>query len=361
MPRPIQALIHLDALQNNLSQARRHARARRVWAVVKANAYGHGIERVLPALDAADGLALLDLAEAERARAAGWRKPILLLEGFFAARDLELVDRLSLDTVVHDGSQIVLLAAHRSPSRIAVHLKVNTGMNRLGFPVPQVGGALATLHALPHVQVSTATMHFANADAPDDGGPAGVAAQLRAFDRALADWTGLRSMANSAALFMQPQVLGDWVRPGIALYGGTPCAGRPAAAFGLQAAMTLRSSLIAVQQLNTGDCVGYGSRWRAAQPCRIGVVACGYADGYPRVAPEGTPVAVDGTIVPLAGRVSMDMITVDLSSAPDAKVGSTVELWGHQVPIDTVAELCGTVGYELMCALAPRVPVEVID
>jgi alanine racemase len=361
MPRPIQAVVHLDALRNNLAQARLHARARRVWAVVKANAYGHGIERVLPAFDAADGLALLDLAEAEHARAAGWRKPILLLEGFFAARDLDLVDRLSLDTVVHDDSQIALLAAHRSPGRIAVHLKVNTGMNRLGFPVPQVASALAKLQALPYVQVSTATMHFANADATDDGGPAGVAAQLRAFDRALADWTGLRSMANSAALFLQPQVGGDWVRPGIALYGGTPCAGRPAASFGLRAAMTLRSSLIAVQQLERGDCVGYGSRWRATQSCRIGVVACGYADGYPRVAPEGTPVAVDGQIVPLAGRVSMDMITVDLSDAPDAKVGSTVELWGHQVPIDTVAELSGTVGYELMCALATRVPVEVID
>ncbi len=361
MPRPIQALIHHDAMRNNLAQARMHAGARRVWAVVKADAYGHGVERVLPALDAADGLALLDLAEAERARAAGWRKPILLLEGFFEARDLELIDRLSLDTVVHDDSQIALLAAHRASGPIAVHLKVNTGMNRLGFPLPRFAGALAKLQAIPHVQVSTATMHFANADATDDGGPAGVAAQMRAFDRALVNWAGLRSMANSAALFMQPQVGGDWVRPGIALYGGTPCAGRPAVGFGLRPAMTLRSTLIAVQKLERGDCVGYGSRWRATQPCRVGVVACGYADGYPRVAPEGTPVAVDGHIVPLAGRVSMDMITVDLSGAPDAIVGSTVELWGEQVSIDTVAELSGTVGYELMCALAPRVPVEVID
>lgn len=361
MPRPIQALVHLGALRHNLDAARRHACARRVWAVVKANAYGHGVERVLPALEAADGLALLDLGEAQRARAAGWRKPILLLEGFFEARDLEVVDRLSLVTVVHDDSQIALLRAFKGQCRIAVHVKINTGMNRLGFPLWRCAAAMAQLQAMPHLDVSTATMHFANADAPDDGGPAGVAAQLEAFDRALAGWHGQRSLANSAALFMQPQVGGDWVRPGIALYGGTPCAGRASAEFGLRPAMTLRSTLIAVQELTAGDCVGYGSRWRAARPCRIGVVACGYADGYPRVAPEGTPVAVDGQIVPLAGRVSMDMITVDLSSAPAARVGSTVELWGEQVPIDTVAELSGTVGYELMCALAPRVPVEAID
>lgn len=361
MPRPIQAVIHLDALRNNLAQARRHAGTRRVWAVVKANAYGHGLERVLPAFEPADGLALLDLAEAERARAAGWRKPILLLEGFFAARDLELVERLSLDTMVHDAGQIDMLESHRSGRPFAVHLKINTGMNRLGFPVSQVSRALGRLQSMQHVKVSTATMHFANADAIDDGGPAGVAAQLRTFDQALTNWAGERSIANSAALFMQPQVGGDWVRPGIALYGGTPCAGRPATSFGLRAAMTLRSSLIAIQDLQPGDCVGYGARWRAAQPCRIGVVACGYADGYPRVAPEGTPVAVGGQVVPLAGRVSMDMITVDLSHAPDAHVGGAVELWGSQVAIDTVAELSGTVGYELMCALAPRVPVEVVD
>lgn len=361
MPRPIQALIHLDALRNNVAHARASAGGRRVWAVVKANAYGHGIERVVPALEAADGLALLDLAEAERARAVGWRKPILLLEGFFAATDLPIVERLDLATVVHEESQIGYLAAYRGARPIDVHLKINTGMNRLGFPVQDVGRALATLQAMSHVRVTTATMHFANADAADDGGPSGVSAQLSAFDSALAGWTGLRSMANSAALFMQPHVIGDWVRPGIALYGGSPCAGRSAASFGLQPAMTLRSALIAVQQLQRGDCVGYGSRWRAAKACRIGVVACGYADGYPRVAPEGTPVAVEGFIVPLVGRVSMDMITVDLSDAPRAQVGSSVELWGGQVPIDTVAEKSGTVGYELMCALAPRVPVEVID
>ena len=363
MPRPIAALIHLDALRHNLARARAQAGARRVWAVVKANAYGHGIERALPALDAADGLALLDLAEAERARAAGWRKPILLLEGFFEPRDLELVERLRLSTVVHDQAQIEMLRAHRfNGSRIDVQVKFNTGMQRLGFALARAGAVLAELAAVESVQVSTLLMHFANADAADGGpGSAAVSAQLAAFHAVAAGWRGQTSVANSAALYLRPEVGGDWVRPGIALYGGTPASGTAAAQFGLRAAMTLQSRLIAVQSLQAGDCVGYGSRWRATKPCRIGVVACGYADGYPRVAPDGTPVAVDGRIVPLAGRVSMDMITVDLADAPQAQVGSPVEMWGAQVPIDAVAERAGTVGYELMCALAPRVPTRAVD
>ena len=361
MPRPIQALIHHDALRHNLAQARAHAGARRVWAVVKANAYGHGLERVLPAFEAADGLALLDLAEAERARAAGWRKPILLLEGFFELRDLALVERPSLSSVVHDEGQIRLLAAQPPSRPIDVQIKLNTGMNRLGFAPARFADVAARLQAIANVRASTAVMHFANADAAGQTGPACVAAQLAAFDAATRDWQGARSVANSAALFMQPQVAGDWVRPGIALYGGTPASGTPAVQFGLRPAMTLRSRLIAVQSLQPGDCVGYGARWTASRACRIGVVACGYADGYPRVAPDGTPVAVDGRVVPLVGRVSMDMITVDLGDAPEAQVGSAVELWGAQVPIDTVAELSGTVGYELMCALAPRVPVDIVE
>jgi alanine racemase len=361
MPRPIETLIHLDALRHNLAQARQRAGERKLWAVVKANAYGHGLERVLPAFAHADGLALLDLAEAERARAAGWRKPILLLEGFFEARDLELVQRLDLATVVHEERQVELLEARPAGRAIEAQVKLNTGMNRLGFRPERFAQVVGRLRACSDVRVTTAVMHFANADAPDDGGPAGVRAQQAAFERALAGWAGARSLANSAALFLRPEIGGDWVRPGIALYGGTPQAGTPAATLGLRAAMTLRSRLIAIQDLQPGECVGYGARWTATRACRVGVVACGYADGYPRVAPDGTPVAVDGQIVPLVGRVSMDMITVDLSAAPQARVGSEVELWGAQVPIDAVAERCGTVGYELMCALAPRVPVEVVE
>lgn len=359
MPRPIQALIDLAALAHNLAQARARAGGRRVWAVVKANAYGHGIERVLPAFDAADGLALLDLAEAERARAAGWRKPILLLEGFFEARDLPLLARLQLATIVHDTAQVDMLAAHRG-APLEVQVKLNTGMNRLGFSPDAWPTVRDRLQSMPQVRLSTVAMHFASADAADDGGPACVPEQLAVFERAVTGWTRERSLANSAALFMRPEVGGDWVRPGIALYGATPAAGTPAAHFGLRPAMQLRSRLIAVQHLAAGQCVGYGARWRATRACRIGVVACGYADGYPRVAPDGTPVAVGGRIVPLVGRVSMDMITVDLTEAPEAGVGSEVELWGSQVPIDGVAERAGTVGYELMCALAPRVPVDIV-
>jgi alanine racemase len=241
---------------------------------------------------------------------------------------------------------------------VEVQVKVNTGMNRLGFVPAAFDAAVRRLRGAPMLRVTTAVTHLANADADDDG-PASVPAQLAAFEGALAGWTGERSLANSAALFLRSDVGGDWVRPGIALYGGTPRAGTPAAGLGLRAAMTLRSQLIAVQSLAPGDRVGYGTRWTATRACRIGVVACGYADGYPRLAPDGTPVAVEGGIVPLVGRVSMDMITVDLTAVRQARVGSTVELWGAQVPIDRVAEASGTVGYELMCALAPRVPVEV--
>jgi len=359
MPRPIVARIHAAALRGNLARARAHAGERKVWAVVKANAYGHGVERVLTAFADADGLALLDLAEADRARAAGWRKPILLLEGFFSADDLDLVDRLNLATMVHDDEQLKLLAGHRFNRPIDVQVKLNTGMNRLGFDPGRFTDVVETLRLNPSVQVSTAVMHFANADVVGSDSPLSVEMQLNRFERALSRWSGQRSVANSAALFMHPGVAGDWVRPGIALYGSSPAASIGAADLGLGAAMTLSSRVIAVQRVAIGQPVGYGSRWVAARDSRVGIVACGYADGYPRCAPDGTPVAVDGVEVPLVGRVSMDMLTVDLTDLPQSGVGSPVELWGSTLAIDRVAACCSTVGYELMCSLAPRVPVEV--
>jgi len=362
MPRPIEAAIHRTALRRNLAQARRHAAGRAVWAVVKANAYGHGLERVLPAFAEADGLALLDLAEAERARAAGWSKPILLLEGFFRREDLRVVEALKLTTVVHCAEQLAMIEQHDAAEKIEVYVKCNTGMNRLGFMPDAVPAVLSHLSALPSVAVRALAMHFANADRADSNhGPAAANEQLRCFAGIAPGWQGARSIANSAALFTLPQTGGNSVRPGIALYGGTPVAGGAAADFGVHAAMTLRSRVLTVQHVAAGGAVGYGSRWIAQRPSRVGVVACGYADGYPRVAPDGTPVVVDGQRVPLVGRVSMDMLTVDLTDAPQAGVGSEVELWGTQVPIDAVAELAGTVGYELMCALAARVPVRVED
>jgi alanine racemase len=362
MPRPIEAIIHTDALSHNLQRARSAAPDAKVWAVVKANAYGHGIERVYPALRAADGFALLDLAEAERVRALGWRGPMLLLEGCFEARDLELCSRLNLWHTVHHPAQIDMLAAHKTNVPHHVFLKLNSGMNRLGFSVDAFRAAWQRLSGLTQVDAITLMTHFAGADSAD-----GVARPLAEFESATRDLPGERSLCNSAATLRfaaeSTQVRGDWIRPGIMLYGSAP--DHPAhtsAHWDLQPAMTLRSRLIALRDLSPGDSVGYGSAFVASSPMRIGVAACGYADGYPRVAPSGTPALVDGARTRLIGRVSMDMITLDLSGVPDAGVGSEVTLWGRGpggslLPIDEVAHAADTLGYELMCALAMRVPV----
>jgi alanine racemase len=358
VPRPILATIDLGALRHNLARAREEARGRFVWAVVKANAYGHGLERALRAFGTADGLALLDLEEARRARAAGWRKPILLLEGCFEAPDLAVCSDLDLTTVVHCGEQLEMLEHHRPARPVSVHLKLNTGMNRLGFKPQDAVQAYERLRGLSTIRELTLMMHFANADRPrGSSGPVDAVEQLDQFTGVTAEWPEPRSLANSAALFLLPEVGGDSVRPGISLYGGATDESHPAASLGLRAGMVLTSRIIGVQNIEPGAAVGYGSRFVARRRARIGVVACGYADGYPRHAPDGTPVVVGGTRVPLAGRVSMDMITVDLTDAPHAGVGTPVELWGAQLPIDEVANAAGTVGYELMCALAPRVPV----
>jgi len=363
MPRPIHATIHPAAVRANLERARRAAPDARVWAVVKADAYGHGIERVFDALRAADGFALLDLDEARRLRALGWRGPILLLEGAFEARDLELCSRLQLAHVVHCDAQIDWLSAHKTQAPHRVFLKMNSGMNRLGFTPQRFRAAWARLSALPQVDEISLMTHFSDAD-----GARGIHHQLAAFQEVTRDLDGERCICNSAALLrhgLQAEVRLDWVRAGIALYGSAPDhPERTAADWQLQPAMTLASRLIAVQQLAAGDSVGYGSRFVAPAAMRIGVVACGYADGYPRHAPDGTPVLVDGVRTQLVGRVSMDMLAVDLTPVPQADIGSRVTLWGRDaggalLSIDEVAQAAGTIGYELMCALAPRVPVAV--
>jgi alanine racemase len=358
VPRPILATIDLGALRHNLARARDAARGRFVWAVVKANAYGHGIERAQRAFSDADGLALLDLDEAARARAAGWQRPILLLEGCFEQADLAACAELDLTTVVHCAEQLDMLEGARLVRPLPVHLKLNTGMNRLGFPAAAAGAAFERLRALPGLGALTLMMHFANADRRRGAtGPTAAAEQVAEFERITAGWALPRSLANSAALFLLPDVHGDSVRPGIALYGGATDEHHTAASLGLRAGMVLDSRLIGVQTVAPGAAVGYGARFVAQRHTRIGVVACGYADGYPRHAPDGTPVIVDGVRVPLAGRVSMDMLTVDLTDVPRAAIGAPVQLWGDALPIDEVANAAGTVGYELMCALARRVPV----
>ena len=372
MPRPILATVHPEALQHNLNQARLRAPDARVWAVVKANAYGHGIERCFDALRGADGFAMIDLAEAERVRALDWRGPLLLLEGVFEPRDLELCSRLHLWHAVHCTEQIDWLAAHKTQVPHRVFLKLNSGMNRLGFTPTAFRAAWARLNALPQVEEISLMTHFSDAD-----GPRGIAHQVAVFEQATADLPGERTLCNSAAILRHAQsplrgegvstLAADWVREGIALYGGAPDHPEHTAAdWGLQPTMTLSSRLIGTQQLQPADTVGYGSAFTAEAPMRVGVVACGYADGYPRHAPTGTPVLVNGVRTRTVGRVSMDMIAVDLApldaAGVAASVGSEVVLWGvspstgAQLPVDEVARAAGTISYELLCAVAQRVP-----
>ena len=362
MPRPILATIHLSAFQNNLAVARRAAPDAKVWAVVKANAYGHGIERVFEGLRGVDGFALLDLQEAQRVRALGWRGPILLLEGAFELRDLELCSRLDLWHTVHCDAQIDMLAAHKTNVPQRVFLKMNSGMNRLGFTPERYRSAWTRLNALPQVDEISLVTHFSDAD-----GAKGIAAQMAAFANATRDLPGERSLSNSAATLRHADAVtaSDWIRPGIAMYGSAPDFPQHSAAhWGLQPTMTLAAKIIATQQLVAGDSVGYGSNFVADAPMRIGIVACGYADGYPRICPTGTPVLIDGVRSRTLGRVSMDMLAVDLGPVPEAGEGSWVTLWGQAsngavVSIDEVAHCAQTVGYELMCGLASRVPVQI--
>ena len=361
MPRPIQATIHTEALRHNLARMRAAAPDAKVWGVVKANAYGHGIERVWEGLRGVDGFALLDLDEAQRVRALGWRGPILLLEGAFEARDLELCSRLGLWHTIHCDEQIEILAAHKTQQPHRVFLKMNSGMNRLGFPPQRYRAAWTRLEALPQVDEISLMTHFADADTAK-----GIAQQVRVFEEITRDLPGERTLSNSAAglrFGTDAAVRADWIRPGIAVYGSAP--DYPQHDIGhwdLQPTMTLGARLIGVQQLAPGDTVGYGSSFTADTPLRIGVVACGYADGYPRHCSTGTPVLVNGVRTRLVGRVSMDMLTVDLTPVPQARVGTPVTLWGRAadgavLAIDEIARAGATVGYELMCALAARVPV----
>jgi len=468
MSRPIHAHIHTQALRDNLLRMRLAAPDARVWAVVKAGAYGHGIARVFEGLRAADGFAVLDLQEAQTLRDLDWRGPVLLLEGAFEPRDLELCSRLDLWHVVHHEAQIDMLSRHKTQLAQRVYLKTNTGMNRLGFAPARFRSAWVRLNALPQVDEISLMTHFAHADdvqgvdaqmqvfkatshdlpgerslansaavlrhgthpevvadwvrpgialygsAPDHplhdaahwglrpamslrsrlvgvqslkagdsvgyGGtftashdmPVGIVAQAQAFQTATSDLPGERCLSNSAAVLRQAlharqsrQSLpaSDWVRTGIALYGGAPDFGQADASdTSLQAAMSLRSKVIATQQLQAGDTVGYGSSFVAQGPMRIGIVCCGYADGYPRSCGTGTPVLVDGQPSRTIGRVSMDMLAVDLPGLAGSGQGAEVTLWGYAssgalLPIDAVAQAGGTIAYELMCALAARVPV----
>ena len=352
MTRPSRALIDLDALRHNYGLARRR-HGGRVLAVLKANAYGHGAVACARALQScADGFAVAFLDEALALRAAGIARPILLLEGCFGAQELETARRLELWVVVHHEEQLRMLeCAGAAAKPVDVWLKFDSGMRRAGFPLPCAAQVHARLRACPGVAEVVLMSHFARADEPGDSA---TARQIADFDAATAGLPGARSLCNSAGLLAWPGARRDWARPGILLYGAQPL---PGADQGLVPVMTLESRIFAVRELQRGDALGYGGRFVAEGPCRVGLVALGYADGYPRTAPDGTPVAIDGVRSRLIGRVSMDMLTVDLTQLPQSGAGSTVELWGREVGVNAVAEAAGTIAYELLCHVQ-RVPRE---
>lgn len=352
--RPILASISLSALRHNLDVVRRYAPTSQVMAVVKASGYGHGLLNVAQGLTAANGFAILGLNEAIQLREAGYRQRLLMLEGVFSADELPEVSAHGIDVVVHHREQIAMLKSSQLAKPISVFLKMNTGMNRLGFAPSAFAEAYALLNDCASVKSITAMTHFANADQAH-----GIQRSMSRFQATLGHLPLEQSLANSAAILLHPQSHAHWVRPGIMLYGGTPVSNQTAETFGLKPVMTLSSEIISVQTLAKGDGVGYGQTFVAESNMTVGVVACGYADGYPRHAPTGTPIAVNGKLTRTLGRVSMDMLCVDLTDVPEATVGTKVELWGAQVPVDAVADACGTIGYELMCAVSPRVTMQV--
>ena len=357
MTRPISLTIHTGALEHNLDRVIECAHGRTVWAVVKANAYGHGIENAVKGFAKADGFALLEIAEARRARAAGWKKRILLIEGFFDADDLGELEALGVETLVHNREQIELLKNTRHTD-LKVHLKLNSGMNRLGFAPNEAAAVIDEINAIEGVSVVGIVTHFANSERNAKGeGYVSVAEQLERMKPVLERKDVELCLAKSAATMLQPAVKGVAVRAGIVLYGVSPDKSISEESLGIEPAMTLAARIIAVREVAAGDAVGYGSRWRAEKPTRVAVVTCGYADGYPRSMPDGTPVWVEGKTAPIVGAVSMDMLTIDVTDVPEAHVGSVVELWGRHVSVNDIASRCGTIGYELIVGVARRVPV----
>jgi len=351
MSRPILAQVNLSALRANVRKVREHVPTGQILAVVKANAYGHGLARVLPALTDVDGLALVELDAAVSLREAHYARRVLLLEGFFDANELVEIAARRLAIVVHHEQQVRMLETATLARPLEVFVKINSGMNRLGFLPDQVASVVERLTRAGSVAALRLMTHLARSEEEE-----GLHEQLKVFEAACQGLPFPRSIANSAAIMRYEDVGGEYVRPGIMLYGSSPFPYDTAEMLGLAPVMTLRSSIIAVQELKPNDSVGYGGAYTASRAHRVGVVACGYADGYPRHAPNGTPVMVCGRKVRTAGRVSMDMLTVDLSDVPEANVGSPVVLWGDDLPVDDVAAAASTVGYQLLCGVAPRVP-----
>lgn len=352
--RPLRARIHLDAIRHNYRLAKQRAPGARALAVIKANAYGHGAVQVGRALaPEADGFAVACVAEALELRDSGIRNPILLLEGVFAPEEVAVVDRADLAMVVHCREQLDWVLAARPARPLECWIKIDSGMHRVGFRPAEFAEIHARLRDCPHVGRVRAMTHFARADEPEHPY---TRTQLAIFDAALRGIEVPCSLANSAAVLAWPDAHRHWTRPGIMLYGASPFATPDPRAADLRPAMTLESALISVRDLAAGDPVGYGGRFVCDRPTRVGVAAVGYADGYPRHARDGTPVAVGGRVTRVIGRVSMDMITLDLTGLDGVRLGDPVELWGSTVPATDVARWSDTIAYQLFTGIGRRVP-----
>ena len=352
MPRPLKAFIDLSALVHNLTIVRQYAPHSRIMAVVKADAYGHGLLHTASALKDVDGFALLELDAAISLRDAGYQQPILLLEGFFSTQELALLEQYQLSAVIHHSEQVAMLLDSKH-HELDLFIKINTGMNRLGLVPGQFSKTINKLRENRCVNNITLMTHFACADESSE--EENVLQQLQCFELTTKEHNHPRSLANSAAIIRYPKTHADWVRPGIMLYGASPFSDQTASDLNLQPVMTLSSKIIAIHDLKCGDKVGYHGLFQADRPMRIGIVACGYADGYPRHAPTNTPVLVNNQRSRLLGRVSMDMLAVDLTEIENAELNSPVILWGTEVSVDEIAHQAGTISYELLCALTPRV------
>ncbi|MGI9228596.1 MAG: alanine racemase [Gammaproteobacteria bacterium] len=350
--RPARVLINLDALRHNLAVIRQHAPDSKVLAVVKADAYGHGLVRVAAALQQADGFGVACIDEAEQLRAAGIKQKILLLEGPYAADELPLIHKLQLDIVIHTPEQLAWLAACKPAVACNVWLKVDTGMHRLGFPAQDFSKTLAAISAQDkHINSLHLMSHLATANEPNSEL---AQEQISRFADLARDLTYPKSLANSAAVLAWPDSHYDWVRPGLILYGVSPIEGTRASDYGLQAVMTLESELIAVKQLRRGDAVGYGATWSCPEDMLVGIVAAGYGDGFPRHADATASLLVNGKRCAIVGKASMDMLAVDLRSCPDAAVGAKVQLWGPDLPLEELAQHAATVPYQILCAVHKR-------
>jgi alanine racemase len=351
--RATSATIHLGALRDNLRKIRERASGAKVMAVVKADGYGHGLERVARALGGADAFGVACIADGQRLRAAGVTQRIVVLSGIDEAADIAEMHRLGLESAIHHDAQIAWLAADRDPRPLRVWLKLDSGMHRLGFSPAHARDAYERLRALPNVDRAIGLMtHFANSDVFDD---AQTPAQIECFEHTFGDLPGPRALSNSAGVLGWPRAHAQWVRPGGLLYGISAVEGKSGADFGFRPAMTLSSKLVAINRIAKGEPIGYAATWTCPEDMDIGVAQIGYGDGYPRSAIAGTPILINGRRARIVGRVSMDLITIDLREHIDARVGDPVVLWGNDLPVEEIAAHSATIGYELVCGMTRRV------